>query len=92
MMKLGVTVTWRARRFGVALRMTSAITSCEHPRRFLDEQQRGPFRRWWHEHTFVGLADSRTQMIAYAADRSPDLAKCAGERWRRGGQMNLPTH
>ena len=42
--------------------MTSAITSYEYPWRFVDEQQRGPFRRWWHEHTFVAMADSRTQM------------------------------
>jgi hypothetical protein len=59
MMKLGDTVTWRARHFGVAFRMTSAITSYEYPGRFVDEQQRGPFRRWWHEHTFAAMADGR---------------------------------
>jgi len=42
-MKLGDTVTWRARHFGIAFRMTSAITYYERPIRFVDEQQRGPF-------------------------------------------------
>ena len=70
-MKLGDTVTWRARHFGVAFRMTSAITGYEYPRRFVDEQQRGPFRRWWHEHTFVTMADSRTQMIDIVEFRAP---------------------
>jgi ligand-binding SRPBCC domain-containing protein len=42
-MKLGDTVTWRARHFGIAFQMTSAITDYERPIRFVDEQQRGPF-------------------------------------------------
>lgn len=42
-MKLGDTVTWRARHFGIAFRMTSAITEYQRPARFVDEQQRGPF-------------------------------------------------
>jgi ligand-binding SRPBCC domain-containing protein len=71
MMKLGDTVTWRARHFGVAFRMTSAITSYGYPGRFVDEQQRGPFRRWWHEHTFVAMADGRTQMIDIVEFRAP---------------------
>jgi ligand-binding SRPBCC domain-containing protein len=49
-MKLGDAVTWRARHFGIAFRMTSAITELQYPSRFADEQQRGPFRRWRHEH------------------------------------------
>ncbi|MEV4639436.1 SRPBCC family protein [Actinoplanes sp. NPDC049548] len=51
-MKLGDEVTWSARHFGVRWRMTSRITAYERPLRFVDEQVRGPFRRWWHEHTF----------------------------------------
>lgn len=45
----GDTVTWRARHFGLMFRMTSAITDHEYPDRFVDEQQHGPFRRWWHD-------------------------------------------
>ncbi len=49
----GDTVTWAARHFGVPWRMTSRITAYERPHRFVDEQVRGPFRRWRHEHTFA---------------------------------------
>ena len=51
-MKLGDTVTWQARHFGIPFRMTSKITEYESPRRFVDEQTRGPFALWWHEHHF----------------------------------------
>lgn len=49
---LGETVTWRARHFGVWFTMTSQITSLQRPDRFVDEQVRGPFRSFHHEHTF----------------------------------------
>ncbi|WP_408895756.1 SRPBCC family protein [Nocardioides sp. R1-1] len=51
-MSLGDTVTWKARHFGLPFTMTSRISEYDAPRRFVDEQVRGPFKRWWHEHTF----------------------------------------
>lgn len=60
---LGDTVTWHARHFGVRFRMTSAITAYEQPIRFVDEQVRGPFHRWWHEHTFIPQQQGRSVMI-----------------------------
>jgi len=68
---LGDTVTWRARHFGIPFPMTSAITAYEYPTRFVDEQVRGPFRRWWHEHTFESLDGGRIRMIDVAEFRSP---------------------
>lgn len=59
---LGETVTWRARHFGVWFTMTSKITSLERPDRFVDEQVRGPFRSFRHEHAFVRDGDG-TVMI-----------------------------
>jgi ligand-binding SRPBCC domain-containing protein len=61
-MKLGDTVTWRARHFG--------ITAYEYPGRFVDEQQRGPFRKWWHEHTFMAAAGG-TRMTDAVEFQSP---------------------
>lgn len=47
---LGDEVTFRARHCGLRWRMTSRITACERPRRFVDGQTRGPFRELRHEH------------------------------------------
>ncbi len=70
-MALGDTVTWRARHFGVWFRMTSAITGYDRPVRFVDEQVRGPFAFWRHEHRFEPIASGRTQMIDVVEFRSP---------------------
>lgn len=51
-MALGETVTWAARHFAITWRMTSRITAYDRPHRFVDEQVRGPFRHWHHEHLF----------------------------------------
>ena len=51
----GETVTWRARHFGIPFRMTSLISDYDRPRRFVDEQVRGPFARWRHEHEFSAV-------------------------------------
>jgi ligand-binding SRPBCC domain-containing protein len=70
-MTLGDTVTWKARHFGIPFRMTSAITAYGRPDRFVDEQQRGPFDRWWHEHTFTALSASQPLMIDRVEFSSP---------------------
>lgn len=59
---LGDEVTFRARHFGCVWRMTSRITTYEPPRRFTDEQVRGPFRALRHEHVFDDLGGCRTRM------------------------------
>lgn len=48
----GEFVTWRARHFGVTWTMTNAITAWDRPARFVDEQRRGPFKSFRHEHIF----------------------------------------
>jgi ligand-binding SRPBCC domain-containing protein len=70
-MNLGDSVIWRARHFAIMFRMTSAITEYQPPERFVDEQQDGPFRRWWHEHTFTTLPNGQTQMTEVVQFQSP---------------------
>jgi len=59
---LGEQVTWRATHFGIPFRMTSRVTALERPDRFVDEQVRGPFRSFHHEHVFEDAEDG-TRMV-----------------------------
>jgi ligand-binding SRPBCC domain-containing protein len=70
---LGEEVTWKARHFGVVWTMTSRITELEAPARFVDEQVRGPFRRFRHEHRFEprGGGTVMTDVIAFDAPFGP---------------------
>lgn len=55
MIGLDQEVTWRARHFGVTWTMTSRITEFDRPHRFVDQQVRGPFARFRHEHRFEAI-------------------------------------
>lgn len=62
-------VTWRARHFGVTWEMTNQIVQWKRPVWFVDEQVRGPFASFRHEHGFRDI-DGRTQMadrVTFAA-------------------------
>jgi ligand-binding SRPBCC domain-containing protein len=52
---MGEFVTWRARHFGITWTMTSVITEWDRPHRFVDEQRRGPFKSFRHEHRFTAV-------------------------------------
>jgi ligand-binding SRPBCC domain-containing protein len=52
-MRPGALIDYRLRIRGVPVRWRSEITAFEPPARFVDEQRRGPYRFWIHEHTFV---------------------------------------
>jgi ligand-binding SRPBCC domain-containing protein len=45
-------IDYRLRVHGFPLRWQSEITIWEPPHRFIDEQRRGPYRLWHHEHVF----------------------------------------
>lgn len=51
-MRVGATIDYRLRIHGLPMRWQSEITVWEPPHRFVDEQRRGPYRLWHHEHTF----------------------------------------
>lgn len=52
LIKLGETVTWQAKHFGVRQQLTSKITSLQAPYYFVDEQVNGAFKKMYHQHIF----------------------------------------
>jgi ligand-binding SRPBCC domain-containing protein len=57
-MRVGATIEYRLRLFGVPFRWVSEITVWEPGGRFVDVQRRGPYRKWVHEHRFEAEGDA----------------------------------
>jgi ligand-binding SRPBCC domain-containing protein len=51
-MRPGMVIDHRLRVHGFPLRWRSEITEWDPPARFVDQQVRGPYRLWIHEHRF----------------------------------------
>ena len=56
-MQVGTLIDYRLKLRGIPLRWQSEITVWNPPYLFVDEQRRGPYRRWIHRHTFVPVPD-----------------------------------
>ncbi|HSR52068.1 MAG TPA: SRPBCC family protein [Acidobacteriota bacterium] len=51
-MQVGTLIDYKLRVRGIPIRWRTKITVWEPPFRFQDEQLKGPYRQWIHEHTF----------------------------------------
>jgi ligand-binding SRPBCC domain-containing protein len=73
LISLGEVVTWRARHFGIPFTLTSRVTQFDAPHRFVDEQTRGPFTSFHHEHTFEATPDGSVMIdrVRFAAPFGP---------------------
>ncbi len=91
-MRAGALLDYRIRLHGLPLKWRTRITAWEPPGRFVDEQLRGPYRLWVHEHTFREVPGGTEvgDRVRYAvpggslANRffvAPDLRKIFA--WRR---------
>jgi ligand-binding SRPBCC domain-containing protein len=67
---IGETVTFRAHHLGVTMTLTSRVSVFDPPTRFVDEQVRGPFASFRHEHMFRSTATG-TVMTDDWTHRSP---------------------
>ena len=51
-MRAGALIEYTISLFGVPMRWLTEITVWEPPFRFIDEQRKGPYKQWIHEHRF----------------------------------------
>jgi hypothetical protein len=69
----GSTIDYRIRLGPVGLRWRTRFEAWDAPARFVDVQERGPYRSWWHEHRFEtrGAGTRMQDRVLYALPFGP---------------------
>ena len=69
----GTIIDFRLRLFGVPFGWRTRIVQWQPHDRFIDEQIRGPYRRWWHLHTFTAceIGTRMTDRVEYRLPFEP---------------------
>jgi ligand-binding SRPBCC domain-containing protein len=100
-MQTGLLINYKLRLRGFPMRWQSEITAWDPPHKFIDEQRKGPYRRWHHEHTFLEqnngtLATDTVQYSVFGGPLierlfvRPDLTKIFTYRQQKLAQL-FPT-
>ena len=55
--KVGTLIDYRIKLFGIPFFWRTLISDWEPPHRFVDQQLKGPYILWHHEHTFIDKGD-----------------------------------
>jgi ligand-binding SRPBCC domain-containing protein len=63
LINLGESVTWEAVHFGIRQHLTGRLTGVSRPYYFVDELERGIFKKLVHLHKFEKLAGGTTLMV-----------------------------
>lgn len=69
-MRVGAFIDYKIKVRGFPMRWKTEITAWEPPHRFVDEQRKGPYRQWIHEHRFEEK-DGGTLVIDNVRYRAP---------------------
>lgn len=74
----GTRIDYRLRIHGIPVSWRSEIATWEPPYRFVDQQIRGPYRLWHHEHRFEADGDEThmTDIVRYSVPGGSLVDRC----------------
>ena len=84
-LQAGDRIDYRIRIAGLPVRWRTLISDWDPPRSFTDEQEKGPYRRWTHRHTFQPMDDGKvlvTDRVEYELPLGV-VGRLAGGFWVR---------